>query len=78
MANRIEQMEMNEDACGRVAYEILEEAPRLIQLLVLMLKQDGTFRSIDNGLTADEAKTLVASFRSWLDQCRVRKEIKTE
>lgn len=64
--------ETNEEACMQIAFCVVEEAPRLKRLLVLMEREDGTSRSIDNGLTADEAKGLVMSFHSWIDQCMGR------
>jgi hypothetical protein len=67
----------NEEACSRIAFTIVEEAPKLSKLLVLMLRKDGTGRSIDNGLTADEAKEMVMSFHSWVDQCLGKEKKKT-
>jgi hypothetical protein len=58
----------NEDACSQIAFRIVETAEQIDQLLVLTLRKDGSGRSMDNGLTADEAKNLVMSFHSWVDQ----------
>jgi hypothetical protein len=58
-----------EEACQRIAFAIVEEAPKLSKLLVLMQRTDGSGRSIDTGLTVDQAKFVVMSFHSWLDQC---------
>jgi hypothetical protein len=69
MKSKIEVAETEEEACTRIAYQIVEEAPRIKGLLVLIARKDGTARSIDNGLTAEESKHFVMSFHSWVDQC---------
>lgn len=48
------------------------EAPQLNKLLVLGVRRDGTSFSCDNGLTADEAKTMMVHFETWLDACLER------
>ncbi len=61
--------ETTEEACQRIAFEIVQEAPKIAELLVLVQRTDGTGTAIDTGLTVDRAKVLVMSFHSWLDQC---------
>jgi hypothetical protein len=78
MADEVVDEITNEDACSRIAYLILEEVPHIAKLLVLIARQDGTARSIDNGLSADEAKALVMSFHSWTDQCIGRNKEKAK
>lgn len=41
----------------------------LAKLLVLAVRKDGTSFSLDNGLTADEAKSMAIHFHSWVDLC---------
>jgi len=41
----------------------------IAKLLVLCVRKNGSSFSLDNGLTADEAKTLSIHFQSWLDRC---------
>lgn len=57
-----------------IAFQIVEESGRLAKLLVLAVRKDGTSFSLDNGLTADEAKTLTIHFHSWIDKCLGREE----
>jgi hypothetical protein len=44
----------------------------LAKLLVLAVRHNGESFSLDNGLTADEAKTLAVHFQNWIDRCLAR------
>jgi hypothetical protein len=57
-----------------IAARIVEEDAQIAKLLVLGVRKDGSSFSLDNGLTADEAKTLTIHFHSWLDQCLGREQ----
>lgn len=59
-----------------IAARIVEEDTQITKLLVLGVRKDGSSFSLDNGLTADEAKTLTIHFHSWLDQCLGREQEK--
>jgi len=48
------------------------EAAQLQKLLVLGVRRDGSSFSCDNGLTVDEAKTMMVHFETWLDACLER------
>lgn len=52
-----------------IAARIAGEEGNLAKLLVLAVRRDGSSFSLDNGLTADEAKTLTIHFQTWVDQC---------
>ena len=52
-----------------IAARIAEEDTNLAKLLVLAVRKDGSSFSLDNGLTADEAKSLSIHFQSWADRC---------
>jgi hypothetical protein len=73
-----ERPETMEEAVQRIAFEIVEEAPQVARMLVLMQRKDGTARSIDTGLTVDEAKNAIMGYHSWLDQCIGREMEKNE
>lgn len=51
-----------------------EDDKRIAKLLVLGVRKDGSSFSLDNGLTADEAKTLTIHFHAWLDNCLGREQ----
>lgn len=51
-----------------IAARLIEENGQIAKLLVLAVRKDGSSFSFDNGLTADEAKTLSVHFNAWLDK----------
>lgn len=61
-----------------IAARLLEENQKIAKLLVLAVRKDGSSFSLDNGLTADEAKTLTIHFRAWIDSCLAREEQRDE
>ncbi len=50
-----------------IAARIAGEDTNLAKLLVLAVRRDGSSFSLDNGLTADEAKTMAVHFETWVD-----------
>ena len=60
-----------------IAAYLAGEDANLAKLLVLAVRKDGSSFSLDNGLTADEAKTLTIHFQAWLERC-LRKEEQKE
>ena len=61
-----------------IAARIAGEEENLAKLVVLAVRKDGSSFSMDNGLTADEAKTLIIHFHTWVDRCLGREEQKDE
>jgi hypothetical protein len=70
--------EINCSSPQAIAARIVEEdaVAGIAKLLVLVVRKNGSSFSMDNGLTADEAKTLTIHFHSWLDQCLGREQEK--
>ncbi len=52
-----------------IAARIAGEDGYLAKLLVLAVRKNGESFSLDNGLTADEAKSMAIHFHSWVDRC---------
>jgi hypothetical protein len=52
-----------------IAAYVAGEEENIAKLLVLAVRRDGSSFSLDNGLTADEAKTMAIHFHSWVDRC---------
>lgn len=67
-------MTNEQETPAAIAGRLIEEDVRIAKLLVLAVRRDGSSFSLDNGLTADEAKTLSVHFNAWLDKYSGRKE----
>lgn len=52
-----------------IAFRLHDEAENIDQVLVLIRTKDKRSLSMDNGLTATDAKEMAMSFHSWVDQC---------
>ena len=52
-----------------ISFRIADRQKEIDKILVLMLFKNGSSSSLDNGLTAEEAKQMVDAFKSWIDQC---------
>jgi len=57
-----------------IAARVAGEDGYVAKLLVLAVRKDGSIFSLDNGLTADEARTLTVHFQNWIDDCLRREE----
>lgn len=69
-----EKPETMQEAVEKIAFWVMEHASTAKRVLVLIEGADGVNHSMDNGLTVDEAKTLVMDFHSWLDECQGREK----
>lgn len=61
--------EVEQKTVEQIAFWLMEQAPEEKKVLILIERQDGTNRSMDNGLKATEAKELLMSLHSYIDQC---------
>lgn len=52
-----------------IAFQLADESPEVVKLLVIGYRANGSTFTLDTGVTVDEAKEMCSQFISWMDRC---------